>query len=138
MRKLKTQLSFPGLTFQVILPRSSWPNDFGERFLGAFSPAPSRADYLAIDAGYQLFKGFLQGEAECVVTETQLLFKLGGPENMQILVVNLMAVHVLAVNRPLPLLYRVKKCVLHSIQCQNVNFASYVHSVIYTLSVMHF
>ena len=70
MRKLKTQLSFPGLTFQVILPRSSWPNDFGERFLGAFSPAPSRADYLAIDAGYQLFKGFLQGDAECVVNGT--------------------------------------------------------------------
>ena len=40
----------------------------------------------------------------------QLLFKLGGTENMSILAVN-----VLAVNRPLPPLYSVKKCIIHSI-----------------------
>ena len=36
-------------------------------------------------------------------------FKKGGTENFSILVVN-----VLAVNRPLPPLYSVKKCLLHS------------------------
>ena len=36
-------------------------------------------------------------------SRSQLLFELGGPENIQILVVNFLAVNVLAVVRPLPL-----------------------------------
>ena len=41
---------------------------------------------------------------------------------------SILTLNVLAVNRRLPPQYRVKKCVLHSISCQNVYFAPYIAS----------
>ena len=56
----------------------------------------------------------------------QLLFKLGGAENLSILAVNALAVNVLAVNRPLSLL----ECLPHSKQCSKVAYSPYIASYI--------
>ena len=47
--------------------------------------------------------GTTSGKGHGERSRLQLLFKLGGPENLSILAVNVLGANVLAVNRPLPL-----------------------------------
>ena len=62
-----------------------------------------------------------------MVTESAL-FQYAGTDNLSVLAVN-----VFAANRPLPLLYSVEKCRLHSVQGQKMSYT--LHSAVYTLSV---
>ena len=79
------------------------------------------------------FKMQFPGRGHGERSRSELLFKIGGTENLSILVANVLVVNVLDVNRPPSVLQcSVKKYPLRSTQCQKVRPS--LHIVSYTRS----